>query len=265
MGKFFKFGAVAAVAITAALGIAALSVFKAAQSVPDFYRDAVTLDPQRQDVARDQFVAETTALASDLHRAGRWQHVFTVEQINAWLALELAESYPDLATSEWREPRISIHDNEATIACRYENDRISTVLSLSLDVRLHEPNVIAVRVRRARAGALPVPLTQVLDGITQVARELQLRLEWRKDHGDPVALVTFPQPRDSQSIAVRLERVELSDGKLLVAGAMSRGNREQLVETDGEAKPTGDEAQSAGQASDDQPLVGAASKETRQE
>ncbi len=110
----------------------------------------------------------------------------------------------------------------------------------------------------ARAGALPVPLTQVLDGITQVARELQLRLEWRKDHGDPVALITFPQPRDSQSVAVQLETVELRDGELLVAGAMMRGHRDQLV--DGEAAPAAEEP-----VGDHQPLVGTALKEARQE
>ncbi len=258
MSKLLKFGSVAALLAAMLLGVAGIVVFKAAQAVPEFYREAVACDPADQGVARDEFVAETTALASDLHRKGRWQHVFTADQINAWLALELAANYPELATSEWQEPRISIQDGAATIACRYQTERVSTVLSLSLDVYLHEPNVVALRIQRARAGALPVPMTQVLDAITHIARELQLRLEWRKDHGDPVALITFPQPRDSQAAALRLETVELRDGQLLVAGALSRRNRDQLVESDAEPpslEPT----------AEDQPLVGAASKDTRQQ
>ncbi len=73
-----------------------------------------------------------------------------------------------------------------------------------------------------------------------------------------MALITFPQPRDSQSVAVQLETVELRDGELLVAGAMTRGHRDQLV--DGETEPAAGEPIDASQ-----PLVGAASKETRQE
>jgi hypothetical protein len=258
MSKFIKLGVVAAVLAMAILCATGYWAFQAARSVPEFYREAVACDPTDQDEARDEFVAETTALASDLHRRGRWQHVFTVDQINAWLALELAANYPELATGEWRQPRIEIREHEATIACQYETDRISTVMSLTFDVYLHEPNVVALRVRKARAGALPVPLTQVLDGITQVARELQIRLEWRKDHGDPVALITFPQPRDSQAVAVQLESVELRDGELLVAGAMTRSRRDQLV--DSAAEPAAD-----GPLGANQPLIGAATKETRQE
>ena len=74
-------------------------------------------------------VIETTALASDMHRSGRWRHVFTSEQINAWLTLELAVNYPGLLSGEWHDPRIEIDERKATIACRYENGSISTVMS----------------------------------------------------------------------------------------------------------------------------------------
>jgi hypothetical protein len=251
--------AAAVTVVVAVAGLAMLySLFEASQQVPAFYREAVARNPGEQQVARDEFVAETTALASDVRRAGRWQHVFTSEQINAWLALELAANYPELLAGEWHDPRIDIGEHEATIACRYDNGSISTVLSLSVDVYLHAPNVIALRIRRARAGALPVPLAQVLDAVSQVARELKLRLEWRKASGDPVALVTFPPPRDSQTAAVRLETVELRKGELFVAGAMGRGDR--LAEVPAAPAPA-DAPSEPGAA--DQPLVGAAEKETR--
>ena len=210
MNKMLKIVAVLAAIVLVVFGVTAFSLYEASQQVPAFYRDAVSQDPDEQQEARDQFIAETTSLASDVHRARPWQHLFTAEQINAWLALELATNYPDLLLGELRDPRIEIGNREATIACRYDNGSMSTVLSLTVDAYLQEPNVLAVRIRRARAGALPVPLAQVLDAISHAARQLKLRLEWRKDHGDPVALVTFSPPRESQSTTVALQTIELA-------------------------------------------------------
>jgi hypothetical protein len=231
--------------------------YQASRHVPEFYRKAIALETKNQKEACEEFIAETTALASDLHNRGRWQHLFTAEQINAWLALELPAHYPQLLSSELREPRVAINDREATIACRYESGGISTVLSLTVDAYLHEPNVLAIQVLRARAGSVPVPLGQVLDAISHAARQLKLRLEWRKSNGDPVALITFPQPRDSQTRAVHLETVELRAGELYVAGTMAGGGDSHLA--DGAGDSSGDDA------ADGQPRVGSAAKETRQE
>jgi hypothetical protein len=257
MRRALKIG-IPVAAILAAVAAAALTwVYQASQHVPEFYRQAVALDAGHQEEARDQFVAETAALASDLNRRGRWQHLFTARQINAWLALELSTSYPRLLAGELHEPRVAIDEGEATIACRYESEGLSTILSLSVDAYLHEPNVLAIRIRKARAGSVPVPLGQVLDAISRAARELKLRLEWRKAQGDPVALITIPQPRDSHSRSFRLETVELRAGELYLAGTMAEGSeRSNLVES---------EAPSGGDATDDQPRVGSAAKETRQE
>jgi hypothetical protein len=53
-----------------------------------------------------------------------------------------------------------------------------------------------------------------------VARELNLRLEWRKSHGDPVALVTLPRLGDEPDESLRLESIELREGELYVAGTV---------------------------------------------
>ena len=261
MKKSVKIGLLVALVGVVALGVIAVSLFEASQRVPDFYREAVAEDAQDQGVARDEFIAETTALASDIHQSGRWHHVFTADQINAWLALELAENYPDLLSSEWQDPRVELDDREATIACRYQNGSISTVMSLTVDVYLHAPHVVAVRIRRARAGSLPVPLAQVLDAISQVARDLKLRLEWRKVHGDPVALITFTSSGDSQSKAVSLSTIELRKGEVVVAGEMSGPARDRMAKI----AATADKSPESSDSSDGQPLVGAAEKDTRQE
>jgi len=261
MSKLLKIGVLLAVGLAIVIAVSLFSLYEASQQVPAFYHAALVGDPETQQVARDEFVAETTALASDLRRQGRWQHLFTADQINAWLALELVANYPQMLGGQLHDPRVEIGEHQATIACRYESGSMSTVLSLTIEPYLQEPNVLALRIRRARAGALPVPLAQVLDTISTAARQLKLRLEWRKSHGDPVALVTFPQARDSQTPALQLQAVELRKGELLVVGALGKARVINLA--DAEDPPSDEQPQPA--ADEDHPLIGSAAKDTRQE
>lgn len=259
--RILKIVAIFSAVVLLTLGVSVFSIYEASQLVPEFYHEAISRDPAEQHDARDQFVAQATALASDLHRPGRWQSLFTADQINAWLALELAANYPDLLPGELRDPRVSIRRNEATIACRYASGEMAAVLSLTVDAALHKPNVLALRIRRARAGALPVPLAQVLDNISHAARELHLRLEWRKIQGDPVALITFSETRDDWLDGLHLQTVELREGELFVAGTNGGADPSESHEKlDAPPAPT------AGQepSEDAQPVVGSAEKETRQ-
>ena len=66
------------------------------------------------------------------------------------------------------------------------------MLSLTVEPYVPEPNMVLVRIIKARAGLLPMPLGGVLDGLSQVARDMHLHLEWRHAGGDPVAMLSFP-------------------------------------------------------------------------
>ena len=284
MRRILKLVAILAAIVVVVAGVSLFSIYEASQQVPEFYREAIAVEPAGQQPARDAFVAQATALASDLHRAGHWQTLFTADQINAWLALELEPHYPGLLPEGLRDPRIMIGDKLATVACRITRGDMSAVLSISVEVSLPEPNVMALRIRSVRAGAVPVPLAQVLDAISHAARALNLRLEWRKAHGDPVALVTFPRPGANSSEPLSLQAVELRDGELFVSGtigvqpsiakadkksdspppAVAPAAAEPVAgETTTEASTSAETADAA-EPADDQPVVGAAEKETRQ-
>ena len=160
----------------------------------------------------------------DMHnealRGGRWQAVFTDEQLNGWLAADLPEKFPYLLPRGVAEPRIVIEKNEAHIACRYDNGQISTVISFALAINLtDEPNTLAVQVSKLRAGVLPVPLRQFLDPITTAAQNSQVPLRWSQADGDPVALVTIPAKRGDYAVEeIHIDSIELRDGELRLAG-----------------------------------------------
>jgi hypothetical protein len=258
MSKTFKIVGILAIVSLVGASVALVALYEASRQVPEFYRLAVDRGESEQRDARDQFVAQATALAGDLNHAGRWQTLFSADQINAWFALELKTNFPELLPGDLLEPRISIQQHEATVACRYQRGDVSAVLSLTIDVYLTESNVLALRIRRARAGALPVPLAQVLDGISHAARQLNLHLEWRKTHGDPVALITFAKPRTGKSDRLTIETIELRDGELYVAGCVGPGETAHVAHE----APSSDDVRAA---DGDHPLVGEVSKHTRQE
>ncbi len=238
-------------------GVSLFSVYEATQQVPEFYRTALARAAEDQHADRDEFVAQAMALASDLRRSGHWQTLFTDAQVNAWLALELVNNYPELLPVDLHDPRVTIQDKEVTIACRYTNGGVTSILSLTLDVFVKDPHVLALRVRHARAGAVPVPLARVLDAISHTAAQLNLRLEWRKAHGDPVALITFPKPRDGQADAIMLHAIELRNGELFASGTIGPGRHGPSASAG--PVPMGDATAGS------QSRIGAATKETRQE
>jgi hypothetical protein len=260
LSRAVKIAVLATISLLLVAGIALLLLYQAARSVPEFYEQAVSVDPAAQDECRDEFVTRASALASDLHNEGRWQSLFTADQINAWLALELSTNYPHLLPPELKDPRISITSQGATIGCRYQSGELDTVVSVAIEAFLHSPHVVAVRIRHARAGAIPVPLGQILDGISHAARELGLRLEWRKLQGDPVALITLPRIPGGRHDSLRLESIELRPNELFVAGTVGMPPLESSpVVPEPLRVPTvkydGDE---------DQPLIGSAEKDTVQ-
>ena len=76
-----------------------------------------------------------------------------------------------------------------------------------------------MRICKARAGVLPLPLKKFLDQIAAKARRADLQLRWAQTDGDPVALITIPtQHEQYQFKEVHLESVQLGDGKLFLAG-----------------------------------------------
>jgi hypothetical protein len=192
-----------------------LGLYLAARHEPSFYREAMEIKPAVLEKASDRMVQQATALASAVKKQGRWEALFTAEQINGWLAVDMAKNYPNTLPPTLRDPRVAIDPKQVTIACRFQDGGVESVLSLTVEPSVPEPNVIALRIVSARAGLLPVPLGQVLDRLKDAAQGMQFRLEWRRAGGDPVAMLSFPPGGDRP---VRIETLRLGEGEFYVAG-----------------------------------------------
>ncbi len=211
---------VVALALLIALAVSLFSVYRAAQHVPKFYSEALDADPVVQRTAGDELERVALDLRNDVQRAGDWEAIFTEEQINGWLAVDLVEKFPNLLPANVHDPRMVITPDEVQVACRYQSDRFDAVISLAATIAItEEPNVVAVRIKRARAGALPIPLNQFLDDVTRAAHNSNLDLRWMQTDGDPVALIRLPtENTELPDRTLHLEKFELRQGEAYLSG-----------------------------------------------
>jgi hypothetical protein len=215
----FGLGAFLAVAVPVLLGLHGAARFE-----PKFYRDAMQIDQAVLEQGSSQMLQRGSALMSNVQRAGRWEAVFTADQINGWLAVDFARNHPDTLPATMRDPRVAITARHITLACRRDGGTLSSVLSLTLEpyvpeASLPERNTVALRIVRARAGLLPLPLDDVLKTLRESVQQSGCHLEWRNLDGDPVALITFPPPGKNSRIRLTIETIRLSEGEIYVAGS----------------------------------------------
>jgi hypothetical protein len=211
-----------------------VGAYLAVRRAPAFYRQALAAPQNEQKTNGENFERSALALHNQLYEAGRWQTCLTQEEINGWLATDLPEKFPQALPPGISDPRMAIENETVHLAVRYQRSGVDTVLSVSGEAYLTaQPNEIAVRLDRARAGMLPVPLARFLHEITARAAKADVPLRWTEVRGAPVAVFRLPLDRDEDGRRVVLEDIRWRDGQLLVAGR----TEEQSLPSTGEPQP----------------------------
>lgn len=188
--------------------------------VPEFYTRATESLPASTVEASRNLEAEVEQLQSNAARIGSWQATFSDDEINSWLIEQLPVKFPQLFAKGASEPRIVIEEGRVLAAVRYKDRRVDTVVSCQLEVELtEEPNMLALNVKQLRAGALPLPLSKFLRGISKEAAKGDIDIRWDETKRGPVALVTVPSehPRYVSSPVI-VESVRLVEGSLILSG-----------------------------------------------
>lgn len=210
---------------------ASLWAVRQTRHVPDFYARAARSEPSRTQAASRRLRDDFQRLKDDAAQPGAWCAAFSDNEINAWLVEELPRKLPQLLTSGGREPRIVIEDGKLLAAARFQNRHIDTVISCEVDVELTEkPNMLAVRVSNLKAGALPLPLSRFLRGISKELGKGGFDVRWDITDEGPVALLTIPSedPRYARTPVV-VESIEFGDGVLTLAGRTGQTARKEFA------------------------------------
>ena len=209
---------VGCLAVLAVIGLVAC--FIALRHVPAFYDKAMKLSEEELNKGSEHMLRQIAALHGASRRPGHWKARITAEEINGWLAVDLVKNHPRALPPGVSDARVAIRPEGMTLACRAKVAGQSSILSLTVQPYMPEPDVVALRLMCARAGALPVPLGRVLDRLSQAARALQLPLQWRQAGGDPVAMLALPGV-DGDQVA-RIDAIELGDGWIDLSGTTAR-------------------------------------------
>lgn len=211
--------AVAAVVMLLASGAGLLLiVIRAARQAPAFYAAAVARPPEEQKAAGQRFEQRALLVHNESQAPGRRSVRFTEEEINGWLAAELPVKFPQALPKGVAEPRVAIEPGRLQLAMRMEHGAGEAIVFVSGEVFLSsEPNEIAVRLKRAQIGSLPLPLAQIRTRLEQAGHS-RVRLRWSEIDGDPVALVKlFLDSPNAGAAGVVLEAIELGAGELTIA------------------------------------------------
>ena len=221
MKKILIISVIVAATLLILAGLGLLIVWQASKAVPDFYAEALASDPTRQSEASDTMIQKTTLLVSDVQKTGRWEALFSEEEINGWLAVDLEENHRNSLPAEISEPRVAIETGGMQLAFRTRRGHVQTVLSVALDVYLAEPGVLGVRIRRVRAGMIPLPMGSVLDMIRDMGNRQGLMIRWQQAEGDPVAMVQI-EPVAKGDKTVVIDSLELAGGEIYLSGTTEK-------------------------------------------
>jgi len=205
------------------LAAAGGGVYWSLRSVRPFYRDALALPKEMLVEKNRDFLNRTSKFSNDLRKPGRWTLLLTDEQLNGWLAVDLAENHPNALPPEVRDPRVKITAGSASGGVTVERNPFPVAASLDVSVRLVDPQTIAVRIMGARLGTLPWTLDRVVVQLTKAAQDQGWEVRQSMIDTDPVLTLTLPERFNTDKGRVTLEALEFREGELYLAGRTEIG------------------------------------------
>jgi hypothetical protein len=213
------------------------------RSEPGAYsRVAVPAGEERETLSRD-FTANLLKLMNDIQVedvAGEieWGAEFTEEQLNSYFEEGFIHSgIADKMLPEGiSQLRVAIEPELLRLMFRYGSGSWSTVISIDLHVWLAatEPNVVALELKRFRAGALPISAQSLLERISDALRRNgndgnSIQVSWYRLNGNPVAVLQFQS--DPQNSPVRLKNLKIEQGKITLNGVSTDGSVATLLKS----------------------------------
>jgi hypothetical protein len=190
---------------------------------PNFYRQCRLPPSEARRTSANNFLRNFVQMMAYIKdRQELWGCDATETEINSFfeetfVQLGEAESLGKLGISA---PCLVLDGNEVRMAFRYGSGWFSTVISYDLKIWLvpKEPNVVAVQVLRARAGALPISCQSILQQLAEFAGKQNYKVTFYRHEGTPVAIVNL-QP--DQTPTATLTMLSFSDNKMVIRGKTS--------------------------------------------
>lgn len=212
---------IAAIGTLTVVGLAVAIVggaYYAARQVEPYYEEAIHTEPAVLERGSRELESRASALYSDARQIGHWQALFTVEQINGWLATQLAAGKGTKLPENMRDPRVAITRDRLTLGFRTKPGGVETVVSVDASVLITNDGNVGIRFMSVRAGALPLPVLQLADELATACKKLKLPVRWTQENGRPIAIVNIANSTSSENREFFIDSIELRNNEMYVAG-----------------------------------------------
>ena len=205
-------------ALAFASGSVAVGLWFALTYRPAFYRELTTstADPGVRKDQAAQFVKDATRLRNVIANDPRWEAIFTDDEVNAWLAVDLAAHFADLIPEGVHDPRLKFEADRVVLAFKLDNGPVSSVVWAVVRVGVPIENQVALTIEKIRVGALPVPSGQLLDRLAEHARDHGMAVTWDKTGPEPVATIRYAASKSRPDVV--LEALDIAQGRVRLSG-----------------------------------------------
>lgn len=189
---------------------------------PTFYRNNRIPEGTERTTQANDFLRKFGQMMINVKtRQETWACDATEVEINsffeeAFVRLGQAESLRKLGISA---PTVSIDGDHLRLAFRYGEGWFSSVISYDLKVWLvpKEPNVIAVQILSARAGALPISSQSILAPLVEFAAKQDFEVTPFRHEGTPVVIIRL-QPNQPTNPIWALTGLRFSAQEMSIRG-----------------------------------------------
>src|SRR4051812_41344691 len=231
MARKYRIAAIGTLTITALIAAILGGAYYAAQQVEPYYEQALRTEPEVLERGSRELESRATALYSDAKQIGRWQALFTVEQINGWLATQLAADKGGELPANMRDPRIAIVRDRLTLGFRTKSGGLETVVSVDGSVLITDDGNVGIRFMSVRAGALPLPVLQLADELATACKKLKLPVRWTQENGQPIAIVNIASNASADNREFFIDSIELRNNEMYLAGHTEVNNGQERPAT----------------------------------
>jgi hypothetical protein len=202
-------------------GAAGTAVLALVRYEPQRFAEAVLPPGDERTRYSQEFYTAFSQLYSDLGADREWDARFTERQINSYLSEGFVQSRlsEHLLPEHISEPRVLLEPDRVRVGFRYGSGFWSTLISVDLRLWLsgREPNVLMLQLDGFHAGALPIWMQSVLEGVSEVGRQNGIDVTWYRHDGRPVALLRFQA--DKPRPTLHLRAICLEDGVIHIQGS----------------------------------------------
>ncbi len=196
-------------------------IYRTTQIEPVFYQAILLESPAELEVAGDQFETRIIEMQNQVQQNLDWSSVLKEKEINGWLAIDCPSKFPELIPPRLSQPRVQIQDSEIKLAFRYRTSRFSVIVTFAGDIFVaDDTGEIAIRIKQARSGIIPIPIAKLADRMTDHLRKSGFDVTWTQIENDPVALLRIPHDKfQLADQAIRIESIVCRDQQLELVGS----------------------------------------------